>query len=125
LTQGFTAENGEIPLPPWSDFDQEELAGLDESARDAFRQRAIPFPEQVIRGPQRLRDERRYRVPVTMVCTEFTGGALQQWVEAGEPPVRELARIQSVQYVDLPTGHWPQFSRPQDLAGVIAQAAVP
>lgn len=123
LTQGFTVEHGEIPLPPWSNFEEEELAGLDEVARDAFRRRAIPFPERVIRGPQRLSDERRYEVPTTMVCTEFTGAMLREWVEAGGPPVRELARIRSVEYVDLPTGHWPQLSRPADLAGVIAGAA--
>lgn len=123
LTDGFTVEHGEIPLPPWSDFQEEELAGLDEAARDAFRRRAIPFPEAVINGPQRLTDERRCWVPVTMVCTDFTSGALREWVEAGEPPVREMARIRSVDYVDLPTGHWPQLSRPRDLADVIGEAA--
>jgi pimeloyl-ACP methyl ester carboxylesterase len=123
LTEGFTAEHDEIPLPPWSDFGEEELAGLDEAARDAFRRRAIPFPEAVIKGPQRLGDERRYQVPVTMICTEFTSAAVREWVEAGAPPVRELARIQHVEYVDLPTGHWPQFSRPRDLAGVLARTA--
>src|SRR4029453_5834649 len=34
-------------------------------------------------------------------------------------PVRELTRIRDVEYVDLPTGHWPQFTRPDDLAGAI------
>jgi hypothetical protein len=27
-----------------------------------------------------------------------------------------------VSYVDLPTGHWPQFTRPDDLARVILDA---
>jgi len=27
-----------------------------------------------------------------------------------------------VEYVDLPTGHWPQFTRPDDLAAVILAA---
>jgi hypothetical protein len=34
--------------------------------------------------------------------------------------VRELAKIRDVEYVDLPTGHWPQFTRPGDLARAIA-----
>ena len=123
LVDGFTAEHGEIPLPPWSDFEPAEVEGLDEAARERFRRRAIPFPERVVRDPQELVDERRYEVPVTMVCTEFTGDRLRRWVEAGEQPVRELARIRSVEYVDLPTGHWPQFSRPADLAEVIARTA--
>jgi pimeloyl-ACP methyl ester carboxylesterase len=36
--------------------------------------------------------------------------------------VAELARIRDVEYVDLPTGHWPQFTRPADLAAAIAHA---
>jgi hypothetical protein len=28
-----------------------------------------------------------------------------------------------VEYVDLPTSHWPMFSRPQELAVVIADVA--
>lgn len=123
LVEGFAAERGEIPLPPWSEFEAGELAGLDDAARDTFRRLAIPFPERVIRGPQRLVNESRYQVPVTMVCTEFTSGTLRRWVEVGERPVRELARIRSVEYVDLPTGHWPQFSRPRELAAIIARAA--
>jgi hypothetical protein len=28
----------------------------------------------------------------------------------------ELAKIGSVEFIDLPTGHWPQFTRPAELA---------
>lgn len=123
LVTGFAAERGEIPLPPWTDFDAADVEGLDEAARRRFRQRAIPFPERVTQGPQRLVDERRYDVPVTFVCTEFTSEQLRRWVAAGEATVREVPRIRSVEYVDLPTGHWPQFTRPQDLAAIIADVA--
>ena len=85
----------------------------------AFRDRAIPSPEGVTRGPQRLSDERRYDVPVTVIATEFTSEMLRQWIEQGAEPVREFTRIKDVEYVDLPTGHWPQFTRPDDLALVI------
>jgi pimeloyl-ACP methyl ester carboxylesterase len=37
--------------------------------------------------------------------------------------VAELARIKDVEYVDLPTGHWPQFTKPAELGAAI-QAAV-
>ena len=33
--------------------------------------------------------------------------------------MRELAKIRDVEYADLPTGHWPQFTRPEDLARAI------
>lgn len=119
IADGFPAENGEVALPPWDAFDDGDLADLDERALAEFRQRAIPSPEHVTRDPQQLSDERRYEVPVTVVATEFTSDMLRGWIEQGMEPVREFTRIRSVEYVDLPTGHWPQFTRPAELAGII------
>ena len=122
LVDGFTAENGEVPLPGWSDFGQEDLTGLDEAARAAFRERSIPSPEHVTRDPQRLCDERRYEDPVTAIAPEYTTGMLREWIAEGADPVREFAKIHDVDYVDLPTGHWPQFTRPDGLAQAILAA---
>jgi pimeloyl-ACP methyl ester carboxylesterase len=119
LASGFPAENGEVPLPDWSAFEEEDLADLDDQARVEFRERAIPSPEHVTSDPQQLSDERRYDVPVTVICPEFTSEMLRKWIEQGLAPVRELGKIRAVEYVDLPTGHWPQFTRPGDLARAI------
>jgi len=119
IADGYPAENGEVPLPDWSAFGDEDLAGLDEAARAAFRERAIPSPEQVTRDPQRLSDERRYDVPVTVIATEFTSEMLRNWIEQGARSVREFTKIRDVDYVDLPTGHWPQFTRPEELGRAI------
>lgn len=116
---GFRASDGEIPLPDWSEFEEEDLVDLDDAALADFRRRAIPTPERAISDPQQLTDESRYDVPVTAICTEFTSDMLQSWVDQGLGPVRELGKIRDVTYVDLPTGHWPQFTRPEDLARAI------
>jgi pimeloyl-ACP methyl ester carboxylesterase len=123
IAADYPAEHGEVPLPAWSAFAAEDLADLDDEARAAFRSRAIPSPARVARDPQRLADERRYDVPVTVIATEFTGEMLRGWIAQGEQPVRELARIRDVAYVDLPTGHWPQFTRPEELGRAIMDAA--
>jgi hypothetical protein len=34
-------------------------------------------------------------------------------------PVREFTKIRYVEYLDLPTGHWPQFTRPEELGRAI------
>ena len=34
-----------------------------------------------------------------------------------------LAKIREVEYADLPTGHWPQFTKPQELGRVILASA--
>jgi pimeloyl-ACP methyl ester carboxylesterase len=119
LVDGFPVENGEIPLPDWSAFEEEDLADLDDAARADFRERAIPSPAHLTSDPQQLSDQRRYDVPVTVVCTEFTSEMLRKWIERGMEPVREFTKIRAVEYVDLPTGHWPQFTRPEDLARVV------
>jgi pimeloyl-ACP methyl ester carboxylesterase/uncharacterized damage-inducible protein DinB len=119
LCDAHAVVNGEIPLPDWSAFEEEDLVGLDDKARAEFRERAIPSPEQVPPGPQRLADERRYDVPVTVVATEFSTEALKGWIAKGAEPVREFTKIRDVRYVDLPTGHWPQFTRPEELAWII------
>ncbi len=119
VADGYPAENGEVPLPDWSAFEDEDLADLDDKARAAFRERAIPSPEHVARDPQQLSDERRYDVPVTVISTGFTSEMLRGWIEQGLGPVREFTKIREVEYVDLPTGHWPQFTRPEELGWAI------
>src|SRR5918999_215499 len=119
INDEFPAEHGEVPLPDWSLFEEEDLRDLDDELRAAFRERAIPSPAGVARDPQQLFDERRYDVPVTVIACEFPAAMLQEWLEQGHPFVRELAKIHDVDYVDLPTGHWPQFTRPKELGQAI------
>ncbi|HEV2781000.1 MAG TPA: alpha/beta hydrolase [Actinophytocola sp.] len=119
INDQLPAGDGEIPLPDWSLFDEEDLVDLDDTLRAAFRQRAIPSPVRVARDRQRLSDERRYDVPITVIACEFPSAMLREWLEQGHPFVRELAKIRDVEYVDLPTGHWPQFTRPAELGRAI------
>ncbi len=125
VADGYPAENGEVPLPDWAAFGDEDLVDLDDEAREAFRERAIPSPEHVTRDSQQLSDERRYDVPVTVISTEFTSEMLRGWIEQGLAPVREFAKIRDVGYVDLPTGHWPQFTRPEELGRAILSSVGP
>ena len=38
------------------------------------------------------------------------------------PYTGDLVRIQDVQIVEVPTGHWPQFTKPGELAQAIIDA---
>jgi pimeloyl-ACP methyl ester carboxylesterase len=108
--------DGEVPLPDWSFFDAPSLAGLDDQLRAAFRERAVPTPARVARDRQQLSDERRYDVPATIITCELPSAMFKQWIAEGAPYVAELAKVRDVSFVDLPTGHWPQLTRPADLA---------
>jgi len=71
---------------------------------------------------QKLTDERRFAVPVTVVATEFTADDVRRWVAANIDPARELALMRDVTVVDLPSGRWPQVERAEELARVILTA---
>lgn len=117
--------DGEVPLPDWSDFDDEDLVDLDEGLRERFRSIAVPEAVGVTRDPQVLADDRRYDVPVTVIACEFPGDMLRRMMAEGHPFAAELAKVRDVEIVDLPTGHWPQFTRPRDLAVTILAALPP
>ena len=125
INDELPVENGEVPLPDWSLFDQEDLVDLDEDLRAAFRERAIPTPVHVTSDRQRLSDERRYDVPATVIACEFSSAQVREWMAGDHPAMRELARIRDVGYIDLPTGHWPQFTKPAELGQAILASVAP
>lgn len=122
INDELPADGDDIPLPPWEGFEDADLVDLDGNLREAFRARAIPQPKGVAYDQQHLHDERRYDVPATVIACEFPSSLLQEWIQAGHPFVAELARMRDVEYVDLPTGHWPQFTKPAELAQAILAA---
>jgi pimeloyl-ACP methyl ester carboxylesterase len=114
--------DGVVPLPDWGVFEEEELDGLTEELRADFRARAVSVPPLVAGGAQRLHDERRYEVPVTVITSTMPEQVLRDLMAKDHPYVRELARVRDVTIVELPTGHWPQLSRPDDLAAAVVRA---
>jgi pimeloyl-ACP methyl ester carboxylesterase len=122
IADELPAVDGEIPLPDWSAFEEEDLRDLDDDLREAFRARAVPQPAGVAHDPQILGDERRYDVPATIIACEFTPEQMQRWIARGEAAVAELGAMRDVEYVELPTGHWPQFTKPAELAQAILTA---
>jgi len=125
INDELPAANGEVPLPDWSLFETEDLVDLDPELREAFRARAIPSPARVTSDRQQLSDERRYEVPVTVIACEFSSAMIRKWMEQEHPAVRELGKIRDVDYIDLPTGHWPQFTRPEELGRAILASVGP
>ncbi len=118
---GFPIRDGAMAFPGWSEFDGPDSADLDDAAKQAIASAAIPVPEGVIRGVVRLADERRYDVPVVLVCPEFTPAQAKEWIDHGA--VAELAKSKNVSFLDIDSGHWPMISAPADLARLLAQAA--
>lgn len=112
---------GVVPLPDWGLFEDEELAGMTDEIRDRFRATALTVPGPVAGAPQRLHDERRYFVPVTIITSTMPEQLLRDLMAKGHPYVAELGKVREVSIRELPTGHWPQLTRPGDLAALVVE----
>jgi pimeloyl-ACP methyl ester carboxylesterase len=117
----FELRDGVMPFPGWAAFEGPDSMDLDEEAKRAFAAGAIPVPEGVARGVVRLTNERRFKVPVLLVCPEFTPAQAKEWINAGDVP--ELAGVEHLDFADLDSGHWPMHTRPAELARLIAKGA--
>ena len=122
LDPDFTAT--ELPLPSREQLEEEEnLDGLSEEQLETFRQRAVPEPGRILRDAIELRNDARLEVPTTVICSAYTSEQYRDFVTEGYTWLAGLAELRNVTYVDLPTSHWPMWSRPQDLAAIIGDIA--
>jgi len=133
LIGGFPVADGEeyagflpasstpIAFPGWADFEGPDSADLDAAARADIEAAMVPVPAGVAHGIVRLQNETRHNVPVTLVCPEFGPEDAKEWIASGDVP--ELAAATDLTLVDLDSGHWPMFTKPAELARLLAAAA--
>jgi pimeloyl-ACP methyl ester carboxylesterase len=113
----FEVKDGVMAFPGWGPFEGADSADLDDDIKSGMTAAAIPVPEGVAKGVVRLTDERRFDVPVVLVCPEFGPAQAKEWIAAGDVP--ELAKAKHVEYVDIDSGHWPMFTKPDELARLL------
>jgi len=118
-------EGLEKPLD-WTSIEEEEnLDGLGEEQKETFRRLAVPVPGGVLREAIELTNDARRDIPSTLICTGFTAEEYRKYARehldwaflAGVPELRNPT------WVDLPTSHWPMWSRPRELAEILGGIA--
>ncbi|WP_088319552.1 alpha/beta fold hydrolase [Kineosporia sp. R_H_3] len=117
----FPERDGVVPFPGWEPFEGPDAADLDAPTRQRIAASAVPVPAPVAQGVVRLTDARRFGVPVTVVCPEFSPAEARAWIADGHGP--ELAKVERLDLVDIDSGHWPMFSKPVELARLLAGVA--
>lgn len=116
--------DAEKPLPSPEDLAaNENLDGLSEEQLATFRERAVPEPGNVMRQAIELTNDARNDVPTTVICTAFTSEDYKDAIEKGYDFVVGLRDVRNITWVDLPTSHWPMWSRPTELAEIIGNIA--
>ena len=116
--------DAEKPLN-WDEVSKEEnLDGLSEAQLQHFRARAVPVPGNVLREGIELTNDARRDVPSTIVATGYSSEDYKKY--AAETDMSWLAGIpelRNLSWIDLPTSHWPMWSKPRELAEIIGRIA--
>ena len=115
----------EKPLDWASVAAEENLEGVSDEQRQTFRDRAVPVPGALLREAYTFTNDARRDVPSTIIATGYSAedyrsyaAAHPEWAFlAGIPELRDLS------WVDLPTSHWPMWSKPRELARIIGGIA--
>jgi pimeloyl-ACP methyl ester carboxylesterase len=110
----------------WDEIAEEEnLDGISEAQLQTFRDRAIPEPGGVLREAAELTNDARRAIPSTIIATGFTSEAYQTYAKEHPewPFLAGLSDLRDITWVDLPTSHWPMWSRPKELAAIIGDVA--
>lgn len=110
-------EGWRYPMPPWEELNNmASLEGLDEDHLRMLRSRAVAQPFGTYTQPLRLENPAREELPKLGITCSFSLNQIQEMIASDHPMFRGFSGP-GWQFVELPTGHWPMFSRPDDLAG--------
>ena len=117
--------DAEKPLDWDSVANEENLEGLSEEQKATFRERAVPVPGAMLREGYTFTNDARRDIPSTIVATGYTAEDYQKY--ARENPdwafLAGIPELRNVTWIDLPTSHWPMWSKPKDLARIIGEVA--
>ena len=82
------------------------------------------MPGGVLTGEHIFTNDRRLDIPSTIVACSFPSAEFKKGLEtegwtwlAGVPELRDLT------WIDLPTSHWPMWSKPRELARILGDIA--
>ncbi|GIH03981.1 esterase [Rhizocola hellebori] len=118
---GLVAEHGDgwqLPPPPWAAL-AADFPDVDDVAIEALTTHAVPQPWATATTPTDLTG-RWEKLPRLGIFCSFTVEQVRS-MAAIVPAFRHMAD-DGWRYVELPTWHWPMFSRPAELADILDNA---
>src|SRR5918911_2670513 len=112
-------EGWKFPIPPPEELaNMASLEGVDEHHRRLLYSRATPQPFGTYTQPLRLKNPAREELPKLGILCSFSLAQVKEMIATGNPLFRGVAGPEW-RFVELPTGHYPMFSRPEDLARLL------
>ena len=112
-----------LPLPAWEDLDDgANLQDLTDEDRRLIERLATPQPFNAPRQPVSLKSAGRRELPKLAIWCEAGSDEIRELIAQDFPLFAEL-KDPNFEFVDLPTGHYPMFTRPRELAEILLRAA--
>jgi pimeloyl-ACP methyl ester carboxylesterase len=103
---------------------EENLDGLTREQLDTFRQRAVPEPGALLREEAELTNDARRDIPSVIICTGYPSEQIRAYAKEHDWAwLAGVKELRNATWVDLPTSHWPMWSRPRELAAIIGDVA--
>jgi pimeloyl-ACP methyl ester carboxylesterase len=105
----------------WGLLTDDEQRDLTAAQRAWIEKSAVPYPARVARDAWSL-DPRAYDVSALVVGTGFDPTTLEEWRTQWPDAFAVVDRMTDLRWAWLPTSHWPQLTRPADLAALLLES---
>jgi pimeloyl-ACP methyl ester carboxylesterase len=117
------ADRGDGQWYPMPSFEELEASGastegLGEFEREMMRARSTPQPAGSVTGRLRLTGNGD-KLPKTLITCSFPLDQVRAMIASGHPFFATLSGPEW-EFAELPTGHWPMFSRPEETASLLS-----
>jgi pimeloyl-ACP methyl ester carboxylesterase len=118
------AEKGDgwqLPLPSWKELNQgDNLKDLTAKDKKHIEKLATPQPFNASLQKLSLKNKARRKLSKVVILTTFTAAQAKEMTDSGNPLFKEMDDP-NLTFVELPTGHYPMFSRPQELTEILLE----
>lgn len=119
------AEEGDgwfMPLPPKdSDLLANSLKDVSDESWTRFEKLATPQPFNAALQKLSLKNPERKELSKLAILSSFSTAQVKELIDSGMPLFQELADP-NFEFAELPTGHYPMFSRVSELADLLEKA---
>ena len=109
--------DGTVVWPGWQAFAGPDSDDMDDAAKQLMDTHLHPVSSAITHARVSLADQRRHRVPITLVCPEFSVEDAKEWVASGQ--LTEFEKADHLDFVDIDSGHWPMYSKPVEFAALL------
>jgi len=114
-----------LPLLSWSELDGgDNLKDLTEKDKNRIEKLATAQPFNAARQKLSLKNPARRELPKLAILSTRPAAQVKELIDSGAPLFQELADP-ILTFVELPTGHYPMFSRPEELSEILIKSVLP